>query len=223
MKGERVLNANLKGTLLFLEGNIYSDTKNVLETVYFLAGILMLITIFIGLRQLSTLKKDIQSREIRESAAKSIEILHDFANNVIPKISEYKRTIKEEESHFATNDKYFNSNFTVSIDDLSKESLAEFKVKQNLGIVAILNYLEAISVSINHGIVNDDLVYDPMSEVFLRFVRNEYLVISISRGQGVPYRHLITLYNKWNKKKQLENINKTQALLDKLKAKISKV
>lgn len=200
----------------------YINTKDVLETLYFIAGIFMILTVVIAIRQLKMIQKDMNIREDRATAEKSLEVLNDFAKNVIPDINDYQARLSAEEANFTTNDKYLNREFNVNFNKFDKEALAEVDVRIELGVGKILNYLEAMSVSINYGIAKEEVVYDPLSEAFCSFIRSEYLVISLFRSQGVPYKHIVKLYKKWDKKKKLEDISKRERALEKLKEWVNK-
>ena len=204
-----------KSEKLFIDERWYLITKDMLEIFYYLAGILMLISVILTLIQLNSAKKRLLKQENRSSKEKSLEILNAFSTIIIPAINKYKFTVRNE--NFPVVSDLFNEYFIVDMGTLSKEHLAIETTKQLNGLMGILNHLEYVSLIINLDLAEEEIVYETISTVYCNFIRDEYLSLSISRANDIPFTNVVNLYSQWNKKKKLHKINKAQAELDQAK------
>ncbi|OAB46556.1 DUF4760 domain-containing protein [Paenibacillus antarcticus] len=188
--------------------NWWDATKEILDALYKLSGIVLVLGVFLGLVQLRMLKKDIDDRNQRSAAEKSMEYLAYFEKEIIPLTSEFFQKVSKEIENPADFKHLVNANFHISEDDLTKELYAELIVKQRFEILPILNRLEFFSAVIDCRITNEELLYVPLSRVFCNFVEREYIFISFLRlkGRG-PFKNLVSLYIKWSKRIEVDKLN----------------
>ncbi|WP_153721787.1 DUF4760 domain-containing protein [Sporosarcina cascadiensis] len=203
---------------LFIKDDWYVIAKDLIELSYFLAGIVMVISIGLTLMQIISAKNKMQNQENRLRKEKSLEILNAFSSKIIPNISIYESEIENEKFPEVKN--LYNDLFVVDMNKVSKEHLAITLTKQKKGLVNILNELEYISLIINVDLADEEIVYEPISTVYCNFIRDEYLSLAISRTNDVPYANIVKLYTKWSNRMSINSINKTQAELEKAKQKI---
>lgn len=203
---------------LFIKDDWYVITKDLIEISYFLAGIVMVISIGLTLMQIISAKNKMQNQENRLRKEKSLEILNAFSSKIIPNISKYESEIEDEK--FPKVQSLYNDFFVVDMNKVTKEHLAITLTKQKKGLVNILNELEYISLIINVDLADEEIVYEPISTVYCNFIRDEYLSLAISRTNDVPYANIVKLYTKWSNRMSINSINKTQAELEKAKQKI---
>lgn len=203
---------------LFIKDDWYVITKDLIEISYFLAGIVMVISIGLTLMQIISAKNKMQNQENRLRKEKSLEILNAFSSKIIPNISKYESEIEDEK--FPKVQSLYNDLFVVDMNKVTKEHLAITLTKQKKGLVNILNELEYISLIINVDLADEEIVYEPISTVYCNFIRDEYLSLAISRTNDVPYANIVKLYTKWSNRMSINSINKTQAELEKAKQKI---
>ncbi|CAM3060476.1 DUF4760 domain-containing protein [Paenibacillus sediminis] len=181
-------------------------TKDIFQILSNIASIVLIGGLFQGIYQVKLLKKDLNDRNRRSAAEKSMEYLAYFEKEIITSTSEYEQKLKEEIKDPADDNHLFNEDFKINPDHLSKEMIADSIVKQRLGIVTILNQLEFYSAVIESRITDEDLLYTPSAMVFCDFVKSNHLWISILRAQGIPYKNLVSLYKKWSKRLEVEKL-----------------
>ncbi|MGL4392502.1 MAG: hypothetical protein ACRCSK_03580 [Fusobacteriaceae bacterium] len=95
--------------------------------------------------------------------------------------------------------------------------------------VDTLNKIEYISMSFNVGIADDEVVYQSLHQVFLRFIKMMYFHIATLNTNGNKDKHfnnIIELYNSWAQKyhdvKDKEEINNQKVANENKKAKDQK-
>ena len=181
-----------------------------LEIIYFLSGIAVPLTIYVGL-------KDMKSRNKRAAVEKSLDFLIFFAKEFIPAIREYKEKVKKELPKETDTSQFFNKDFYFPIENLDKNLMAELIIKARFGLTDLLNQLEFFSAAVLYRALDEDIVYTPLSKVFCDFVESEHLLLSVSRSMGAPFKNLVKLYKKWSDRREVE---KYQLQIEEAKHKI---
>ena len=103
---------------------IFDSTKSLLENVYYLSGILILITIIIGLIQLSIAKKTLQINSKRDAAALAAKQVEIYMTRVIP--------LHNKMFHFELKEKIERPE--ISIGEFTTEALIKKIGKEKLGM-----------------------------------------------------------------------------------------
>lgn len=200
--------------------NIYILTRRGFELVYFTTSVFLLIGLFIGYQQLRITAKEHEKRFDRLSIEKGVYFLEQFASVTIPIIHNYKtsyekllkksyslsKDIKKYRKHAIDN---IDDNLTLNLDQLDPvvgaNILKDLIIKQECGLINIFNQLESLSAIIIHNIAKEDIVYDPISNVFCKFINEEIIFLSIMRHLGTPYKNITELYTRWSEKKENEH------------------
>ncbi|KJB84846.1 hypothetical protein AZ66_28440 [Paenibacillus sp. E194] len=178
-----------------------------LDAVYKVSGIVLVLGVFLGLAQLRLLKKDIKDRNMRAAAEKSMEYLAYYQKEIISTASEYKNKVTEEIKEPAKFDHLINKDFILKGVHLEKELIADSIIKQRCGIIPILNRLEFFSAAVESRITDEELLYPPLSKIFCEFIEEEFIWIAVARTRGgAPYKNLISLYNKWSKRMEVDKL-----------------
>ncbi|WP_143763758.1 hypothetical protein MKX34_11875 [Paenibacillus sp. FSL R5-0636] len=178
--------------------------KDILGVLYSLSGIVLIIGVFVGIGQLKLLKKDLDIRNRRLAVETSLQYLNIYATEIIPEYEKYAREFKKEVPKPSTSDHLFDGSFNLSLDQFSKELLAESIIKQKLGLISIYNRYEFFATGILNKLTDEDLVFIPTGKDFCETIRNEHLVISLFRNLGTPYKNTIELYHKWQDRIDIE-------------------
>lgn len=190
----------------------WSTLKEGLEIGYYFCGILLSLSIIIGVKQLKLLKKDMVDKNRRASVEKSIEVLAYFARKFIPAYDEYLRKFRAEIPKRKDTSYLINGEFNISIENLDKESRIEVIVQQDSGLIQLFNELEFFSLGILEGLAVDKLVYTPIAKEYCKMIEREHLLLSALRNKGAPYKNVVGLYMKWKDHLELEQmeLQKTQ-------------
>ncbi|KAA8782523.1 hypothetical protein EC604_01500 [Paenibacillus amylolyticus] len=180
--------------------------KEIIETAYYISGIILVVGVAFGAKQLTLLKKDLNDRNRRAAAEKSIEYLAYFEKEIVSTVSEFGKSFREEVATPADDRYLFNKDFRLTTDTLTKEIYAECIIKQRLQIVTVLNRLEFFSAVIESRITDEELLYVPTSKLFCEFISSNHVFISLLRDSGTPYKNLVSLYLKWSKRMEVEKL-----------------
>lgn len=124
----------------------------------------------------------------------TVQLLDKFAKEIIPTINTHYRDVEKE----------FESVDMRNVD-LEKRKQILINVKTKHCIVDIFNSLEHVSVYIKTGIANNELLYDPISNVVIKFVEENIEVYEelIKRS---PYKNLKYVLETWTNEKRLEQL-----------------
>jgi uncharacterized integral membrane protein len=182
--------------------SVFSIVNSLLELLYFVSGILLLVGLFIGYNQLKTANEDIKIRNERLGVEKSLDYLSFFAHTLVPKMSEYVSSAPKGESlQFGTWDPK-ETDYKLEIknleDSVQLEAYVSLLSKQERGVNDIFNHLEFFSAGVVHGLADEEVVYNPISKMFCRFVEREIIYLSTARSEGTPFANVTFLYKKWS-------------------------
>ena len=182
----------------------FESNHTLLEGLYFISGILLVIGIVIATIQVGLSKRDARERSKRAAVEKSLEYLTFYANSFIPRTDEYKMKLKSEISNPVNDDYLFNGKFLIDPGKLEREILAETIVRQRLRVHDFLNQMEYFGVAVLNGIPDENILYTPLAKHFCEFIKDNHVILSVMRHNGVPYKNLIQLYHKWTKRMEYD-------------------
>ena len=195
----------------------YFDTsKSLLENLYYLSGILVLVTIVIGLFQLSIAKKTLKTNSQREAASLAVKQINIYVTQIIPlqnklndvqkekKISSIKIKIGEFTSEYLLQ-KIGEEEFYKGINE-RKQVIEE--------VLDVLNLMEAFSVYFIKEVADEEIAYSSIGATFVHSVENLYFDLSmLNVNKGESFQNLIKLYELWSEKKELNNLQKAKNII----------
>ncbi|WP_459525086.1 DUF4760 domain-containing protein [Leuconostoc lactis] len=216
---------NWELTLKILQGLSY------LSSILGVISVAIAIVVFLKNQKLQKQQEDIEANNAKNKRVKnSIDVLRSFATNIIPNMNEQeqkwpeifvqsKGTILKQINHTFIEkgiEKKLNEN------ELPQEIVQKLIVdaKMTAGISDTLNNLEQLSIYMNYGLVEDDLMYPVIHHVFLNFIDKHNDVLSASKSDDAPFANIQTLYDNWSKRNKMENIDKQREQLDNEKKKL---
>jgi hypothetical protein len=181
--------------------------KEIIELLYYVAGVGLFGTLIVGLLQLNVLKKDLQIRNKRASVEKSLEFLKYYSDELLPLINKYYRELNKEIPKPKSVKHLINETFTLNPKELDKEIIAETIVREKMGVTQILNKLEFFSIAMLNGITDESLIFTPVARDFCETFEEQYVVIALHRSNGIaPYNNIVELYKVWNNKLEIEKL-----------------
>lgn len=191
-----------------------------LETWYYVANIVMPVTIIITLIVfIWNVRKRNQALE-RSKALESLRILEKFQDEIIPKINSYMDNVKKSVDEEDLTEVFLkkteieklsaHSNGKFRDIELVKRATKESIVRSRAGGSDVLNQLEHICAFVEHDICDESMLIDPISNIVLDFKdRNEvFLIMSRMVESGGDYKNLLNTYNKWKNEKEKSNKQK---------------
>lgn len=189
-----------------------------LEGLSYIATIGGVIAIWITVKSYSTTVKQLKNdrdREIeldnRERVRQSITVLKAFAETIIPDMARVTNSHADVEKQVRQKllDR-INAGLpkekrqqSLTNDDKT-EWIIRITAETESGAGDIFNKLEQISVYVNYGVVDSDLVYDPIHKVFIDFYETHDEFLKFLRSDEAPYKNVTKLYHVW-KNQQLES------------------
>jgi len=195
-------------------------TKNILEGLYYVAGIALVFGIIIGLKQLNLVKDQVkllkteamQAKENfylsnqRASVEKSIEYLGFYKAEIITSTARFRAAIDRELPKKADTYHLFDGQFNLTAADLDKEILSDSIVAQRAGVIEVFNHFEFFGVAMLHGVADEQIVFTPIGRLYCRFIEEEHVSLSLIREKGVPYKNLLELYKLWSDRLEFEHL-----------------
>jgi hypothetical protein len=182
--------------------------RPVLEALYFLAGIGLFATVFIALKQLRLLKEDMRTKNKRASVEKSIEYLHWFSTDFIPKTNPILDSligVHNAESFIDNMNREFV--FDDKVSPTNTEVVNMIVACRDLGAVDILNQLEYFSSTMTSGLADEELAFNPLSTIYCDITERLYPLICEFRKEGNTkmFSNIVKLYGIW--KDRVEKID----------------
>lgn len=206
----------------------FNDLKDTFELLSYVVTIIGLIAIALSVKEFNkNLERD-RKQDEQLLIQNSINVLRKFAEEIIPEMSEAKDKLNEE----------INNQRRIALSQINKDLPKNQKLdklpeseKLNRQIIynsksickygRIFNQLEQVSVYMNYNMVKEELVYIPIHKAFIDFVSENINYLNDLRSDDAPYANVITLYNSWNDKSKIENLerqkNKVEEELKKMK------
>lgn len=204
-----------------------TDFKSLMEVLSYVATTIGVLVIIVTVKtyRMSVEQKN-QEHLLQSEAAKekriqnSIRVLKAFSSTIIPKMEEMEDkakgefTQKNKEVLDSYNEKreYEGKNKVKTLPPTVRESVIVWS-DTTAGISAILNELEHVSVYINYELVELDLIYPTLHDVFLNFLSQHRLAFNKLANEEHIYRGIKLWQTDWEKKKQLESLDKEEQIL----------
>jgi hypothetical protein len=211
---------------ILLKGEItlswFSVLKDILEVLYYLSGIGLLLGVIIAIQQLKLMKKDFNVKNQRASIEKSIEYLHLFATEYIPKASKLLEDLSKKNIQFykgpINKEFYFDNNCNLGSDYIKKNLI----ICAECGAIDVLNRFEYFSAALISGLADEELAFNPLASFYCEIVESLYVPLCYSRRNGLStaYSNTIKLYNIWKARLDKLELEKKRSELDKEISKI---
>lgn len=190
---------------LFLK--TYPIVRNVLEVLYFVAGIVIAIAaiyglrqIAIGLEQLKITKQTATTNAQREAKKLAYEQCRYFADEVVPALNrltvEYKRLgltfLSNPPQYRIENNEIIGGNFDVKLWEADAPKLGD-------NLVRYLNNAESFAILFAEGVADDDLGFQETARAFCQGVQVCIpAVFHFRRINQARYESTVKLFNRWN-------------------------
>lgn len=166
-----------------------------LESLYFLAGVLLLGGLSLTYRQVVLIKKDIQIRNERAAAEKAIEACDRYFCKYVPLNSAYYHDCKK--AKLETYDGPIGDFFVSSIPEVILKDCAPRYAQ--ISWLPALNQLESISACFISGVADECTGFKVIGRTFCGTVESNYDLFAISRREKAhPYwANTVALYQLW--------------------------
>lgn len=189
-----------------------------LETFYYLSILILAVVGIKGLRQISLMKSDIESRRHREAIKDAMALIDRFNMNSVELINKHDGQMeKDNVPRFKGKTGDFSS---IGTFDVNKAILRMDKCEH---LPKLLNELEVIAAGVNSSRpVTENLVFSVFGKTFCEVVEENYDVITLLGYEEVfqGITHIADLYKRWHARihrlKVERKRNKISAKLDKI-------
>lgn len=174
---------------------IVNSVRPYLESLYFLAGVLLLGGLLLTYRQVVLIKKDIRTRNERAAAEKAIEACDRYFCKYIPLNGVYFHDRMK--AKLKAYDGPIGDFFASSIpESLQKDCAARYAQSSWL---PALNQLESISAYFISGVADECTGFKVIGRTFCGTIESNYDLFAISRREkALPYwANTVALYQLW--------------------------
>jgi len=170
--------------------------RGILESLNFIATIVLACIAIYGIKQISLMKADMNSRSERAAKEKAIEASLKYFNEFIPLIDLFDNKVNKKRLPC----------YKGPIGDFSEESIPnEFysTSRKRLDIDELrppLNCLEGISAMLTTGVADEQVAFDIFGRSLCRAVASMYDIISICHSDIASpyYQNIVKLYQIWS-------------------------
>lgn len=215
----------------------WSNVLRILEGASYVATIIGVIGVIIAIgsyKDSQKLKAEKDAAEVENAKNKrvqnSIDVLRSFATNIIPNISKQERTWRDtfvelkqrtiEDANLRFKKRGVDK--VISDKDLTDELIQKLitNAKMNAGMSDTFNNLEQLSIYMNYEMVEEELTYPVIHNVFLNFIDRNKDVLEALESDEAPFANTHKLYSDWKKKNKIYSIDKRKQELDNEKRKL---
>lgn len=178
----------------------YQNLKDLAQFMSYIISIIGVIVIYMNIRKF---RIDSEQREYDISFKRkeiSVDILHKFANDIIPEIDKFSERIREE----------LTEEMKEKIRSISDDKRTEIliNVYAKCGAIKIFNKLEQICVYIEADLADESLLYTPMHGLICEFIDEYEVLLKRLKQKNVPYRNLTAVVRKWKVNEKNDEIDK---------------
>lgn len=195
----------------------FENIKSIFELLYFVAGIALLVGIYLTFKQLKLMREDMVNNYKRNAVEKSIEYLNWFATSLLPLLNKSYEAIQGKKVIVYDNLKEYSFEFNDEVK-LNKEVLESVRVKVSADFEDVSNQLEYFSAAMVSGLADEKLAFSPLAKMYCNYVEISYDLYCQSRSakQGKTlYKNTIELYNMWSVRLRELELNESKMKLDK--------
>lgn len=216
---------------------IWEVIEVIVRWLYYAASIGLLASLFLGIKQLKLLQKDMKTRNQRAAFEKTIEYLDWYASDFYNIYEKFLEKFNEAGKNILQNIddtkkesllKQININYEGEVeatDTFKTPVLKKYGIRTELmrkyGALDVLNQLEIFSSVMLCGIADEEMAFTPLSDTYCETVREFYTVLCHQRTTNEKlYTNIVGLYKTWQSRIDTkvikENIDKDFARLSQL-------
>jgi hypothetical protein len=204
-----------------LLSNAYNYIRSGLELLYFLSGVILIVTVWIGLKQLKIVSEDFKIKNKRASVEKSIEYLNWFATDFIPQTNLFFRKVASEDLQYYKGPFSDQFLFDVNCKRESKYITAYITFCNENEAMDLLNQLEYFSAALISGLADEELAFNPLGLIYCELVERMYpFYCNVRRNRNEDddrssmFSYTIKLYNIWRKRIDRTKMERKRSILD---------
>lgn len=202
-------------SILFIEEDWYLILFSLLELSSFIVTILGVIAILLAIHQFKREERRESENNKFIKKENSLKLLDEFSKNIIPNISHIEDKIITELKAISDDD----------LEELRKEpemfNQIVTTMKFEFEIVRVFNELERLATFVRYEMVDESILYTPISTVTLNFIQSHDDVF-ILICKSAPFENLKFLKDKWNSQKRKEELEIEKSKIDEEIANIEK-
>lgn len=201
--------------------SFFDPSKSIIENASLLSncilailGLLVLVQLWLGKKQLAQAKEHVIISSKREAATIAAEQVRHYIIDIIPLVNEVSDLKKK--GKYPLYKEPITAFFLSSLSPQWLKSYAEYlEIPDVLDgkDLKLINMLEGFSMYFIQGIADEAIAYTSLGKEFCNDVEDNYTLISFMRDKDNPsnhYNHIVQLYELW--KKRLEEMKKSHEI-----------
>jgi len=196
----------------------FDCSKSIVENLYYLSGILLTISLLIGIYQLYLTKRVFKITSKRAAAEIAVKQIDIFTDKIVPLLN---NLFEAEKKHGITKPKIEIRSFTRKhlVEKLKDSEFKRIKTEREkvmLLSIETLNSLEAFSVYFVKKCADEEIAYSALGRTFCESIEGLYFDISFLRPEGREdsFQNIIDLFKIWNKRLKIEKLNTEKEVLN---------
>ncbi|EPC4056230.1 TPA: hypothetical protein NJ084_004494 [Vibrio parahaemolyticus] len=192
-----------------------SSVRPYLETLYFIAGIVVAFAAIYALKQISILKMTLQVQSKRDALKITSEQCELYFNQIIPLQDSFYNNLEKHSIKYFEGWSVDIENDSISVSRQSQPKMENFE--KIIGSLSVLNALESFSAFFVSKVADERVAYDTVGTNFLGFTKNLMPWIIGCRKDG-HFKNLTQLFVLWETRRlHLELLQEKRDLNKKLR------
>jgi len=198
---------------------IIDTSRSVLENLYYLSGVLILISIVIGLRQLYLTKSTLEINSKREAASLAAKQVEVYTTRIIPLLNKvFFEEQRQKVIHFDVEvDEFKASALIKNMGEEKYQAAILERIKICTIVLEAINAMEAFSVYFIKEVADEEIAFSSVGRTFTKSVESLYFDIScvLADDNDKSFQNLIKLYDMWSKRLKKERLERDKEGLTK--------
>lgn len=192
---------------------IVDTSKSLLENLYYLSGILILISIIIGLYQLSLAKTTLKINSKREAATLGAQQAEIYMTRIVSLINQLNR-LENEKGVKAPKIEIGDFYYKAILEKIGAQKYLQIDEERKVltsAYLNVLNSLEAFSVYFIKEVADEEIAFSSVGISFTHTVESLYFDIAGCRrdDDSKYFQNIIKLYKLWKNRIKQEEMQKT--------------
>ena len=198
----------------YLKKRTMETLRKILELIYFVTGgpVLALFAFF-ALKQITVAKQASKTASLRDAYRLAAEQSHCYATEIVPKLNELDRAIKENDVTFLVDVKVTISQYRVKVERSPGNVDVEKLVAIVPAFMEAINRLETFSLFFTSRVADERIAFSSVGATFVSSVKDLLPLLVISANNG-NHENVIKLFLLWNHRLEKQKLDRQKGSIE---------
>jgi hypothetical protein len=188
--------------------------RKILELIYFVTGgPFLALFAFFALKQITVAKQVSKTASLRDAYRLAAEQCHCYATEIVPKLNELDRAVKENDVTFLDNTKVTISQHRVDVERSPGNVDVDKLVAIGPAFMEAINRLETFSLFFTSRVADEQIAFSSVGETFVSSVKRLLPLLAISAKNG-NHQNALKLFLLWNHRLEKQKLDRQKSSIE---------